>query len=445
MAVVNSRFWIIVSAIAALGAALLYWQWGASHNVLRVAVGPANGEDTRIIYAIAQILKREQSSIRLRVVPTEGSVQSAQALDAGQVDLAVVRSDALTPANAPSIAILHTNAALLMAPLNTGIDEVADLAGKTVGILRGNPNNERLLDVILAQYGVPSSMVARRSLQPSELAQAATQLDAVLVFGAVPGTVIDDAVSVYSQARPGGLSFIGVNEAEALAQRQPAYESIRIVRGTFGGTPPRPAETLTTVGVTFRLVAKASADQADITELTRHIFENRAELAAMVPLAAGIAAPDTAKTARHPVHPGAAAFLDDEELTFMDEYGDWIYFSVMVVGIFGSAFAALSTRFRRQSHEQARRLEQLLGLMRTARRCHDADELDRLEQDADDIFAATLQVAAHEEIDPNRLAAFSLALEQVRHAIGERRRLLGLGQPPEQPQDRPRLRPRALP
>lgn len=445
MAFFNTRFWVFLAVATTLGAGLLYWQWGPAHSQLRVAVGPANGEDTRIIYAIAQILKREQSSIRLRVIPTEGAVQSAQALEAGQVDLAVVRSDALTPANAPSVAILHTNAALLMAPLESGIKEVADLAGKNVGILRGNASNERLLDVILAQYGVPPSMVARRSLQPSELASAAPQLDAVLVFGAVPGTVIDDAVSVYSQARPGGLSFIGVNEAEALAQRMPAYESIRIVRGTFGGTPPRPAENLTTVGVTFRLVAKASVDQADITELTRHIFENRTELAAMVPLAAGIAAPDTAKTARHPVHPGAAAFLDDEELTFMDEYGDWIYVGAMVIGIFGSAFAALSSRFRRQSHEQARRLDQLLGLMRTARGCSDAAELDRLEQDADDIFAATLQIAAHEEIDPNRLAAFSLALEQVRHAIGERRRLLGLPQPVpapfEQPSPSRRIRP----
>ena len=82
-----------------------------------------------------------------------------------------------------------------------------------------------------------------------------------------------------------------------------------------------------------------------------------------------------------------------------------------------------------QSHEQARRLDQLLGLMRSARKCRDVHELDRLEEKADDIFAATLQVATHEEIDPNRLAAFSLALEQVRHAIAERRRLLGL---PEQ-------------
>jgi type II secretory pathway pseudopilin PulG len=142
-------------------------------------------------------------------------------------------------------------------------------------------------------------------------------------------------------------------------------------------------------------------------------------------------APDTAKTARHPVHPGAVAFLDDEELTFMERYGDWIYIGVMVIGVFGSAFAALSSRFRRQSHEQARRLDQLLGLMRAARRCDDLVALEQLEQDADEIFAATLQVATHEEIDPNRLAAFSLALEQVRHAIGERRRLLAGLMPPE--------------
>lgn len=425
MSVLNTRFLAVLGLLAALVAGFSYWELGRSGATLRVAVGPANGEDTRIIYAIAQVLKREQSSVRLRVVTTEGAAQSAQAIEAGQVELAVIRSDAATPANAPTVAILHTNAALLVAPTETGIKSVADLAGKTVGVLRGNATNERLLDVILAQYDVPSALVSRRLLQPADLAEAAHKLDAILVFGAVPGTVIDDAVGTLSQIRPGGLTFIGVSEAEALAQRQSAYEAVRIVRGTFGGTPPRPPENLTTLGVTFRLVANAKVDQTEISELTRQIFENRTELAAMVPLAAGIMAPDTAKAARHPVHPGAAAFLDDEELTFMERYGDWIYFGVMVVGFFGSAFAAISTRFRRQSHEQAQRLDQLLSLMRTARRCADPEELDRLEEKADDIFAATLAVATHEEIDPNRLAAFSLALEQVRHAIAERRRLLG--------------------
>lgn len=429
MSLFNTRLLTAIGFVAALAAAIAYWELGSGTSTLRVAVGPANGEDTRILYAIAQILKREQSSVRLRVIPTEGPAQSAQALEAGQVELAVVRSDAAMPANAPTVAILHTNAALLVAPAESGIAHVSDLAGKTVGVLRGNATNERLLDVILAQYGVPSTLVNRKLLQPADLAEAASGLDAVLVFGAIPGMVIDDAVSALSQSRPGGLVFIGVSEAEALAQRQPAYEAVRIVRGTFGGTPPRPPDNVTTLGVTFRLVAKANVDQTDITELTRQIFENRTELASMVPLAAGIAAPDTAKAARHPVHPGAAAFLDDEELTFMERYGDWIYFGVMVVGFFGSAFAAVSSRFRRQSHEQARRLDQLLGIMRAARRCNDPGELDRLEQDADDIFAATLQIATHEEIDPNRLAAFSLALEQVRHAIGERRRLLAAGEP----------------
>lgn len=426
MSFLNARLFAVLAFALALAAGAAYWGWAGGPATLRIAVGPANGEDTRIVYAIAQILKREQSTVRLRVIPTEGPAQSAQALEAGQVELAVVRSDAAMPSNSPTIAILHTNAALLVAATETGIRSVADLAGKTVGVLRGNATNERLLDVILAQYDVPAALVNRRLLQPGDLNEAASSLDAVLVFGAVPGMVIDDAVGALSQARPGGLTFIGVSEAEALAQRQPAYEAVRIVRGTFGGTPPRPPESLMTLGVTFRLVGKATIDQTEIAELTRQIFENRTELAAMVPLATGIMAPDTAKAARHPVHPGAAAFLDDEELTFMERYGDWIYFGVMVIGFFGSAFAAVASRFRRQSHEQARRLDQLLGLMRSARTCKTAPELDRLEQDADDIFATTLQMATREEIDPNRLAAFSLALEQVRHAIGERRRLLGL-------------------
>ena len=55
--------------------------------------------------------------------------------------------------------------------------------------------------------------------------------------------------------------------------------------------------------------------------------------------------------------------------------------------------------------------------MREARAATSPATLDRLEQEADDVFAETLSVAAHAQVDTNRLAAFSLALEQVRQAM----------------------------
>ena len=57
------------------------------------------------------------------------------------------------------------------------------------------------------------------------------------------------------------------------------------------------------------------------------------------PLAAKIETPDTDKDAVIPVHPGAAAFVDGEEKTFLDRYSDYIWWALMALSAMGSAGA----------------------------------------------------------------------------------------------------------
>ncbi|WP_204281151.1 hypothetical protein, partial [Proteus mirabilis] len=81
---------------------------------LRIAVGPGNSEDFRVVQSIARVFDpqaagRDRSAIRLRVVPTEGSVQSAVSLEAGQADLAVVRGDQKLPKDSQAVATLRKN------------------------------------------------------------------------------------------------------------------------------------------------------------------------------------------------------------------------------------------------------------------------------------------------------------------------------------------------
>src|SRR5262245_41525570 len=93
------RFMTIISLIAAaiavvtaIGAGFYYYNRPVT---LRIAVGPANSDDFRMIQSIGRVFDpqaagRDRSSIKLRLVPTEGSVQSAVAMEAGQADLAVI-------------------------------------------------------------------------------------------------------------------------------------------------------------------------------------------------------------------------------------------------------------------------------------------------------------------------------------------------------------------
>src|SRR5258708_8880775 len=58
------------------------------------------------------------------------------------------------------------------------------------------------------------------------------------------------------------------------------------------------------------------------------------------PIFAQIAAPSTDQDAYLPLHRGAAAFYNSTQQSFMDEYGNWIYLTPMILGGIATAFAA---------------------------------------------------------------------------------------------------------
>ncbi len=411
--------------LAVLGLGLLAYQVMSGPTTLRVAVGPMGSEDTRLMAAAAQYLNRERASVRFRLVLTEGLAGSAEALDEDKADLAVVRTDVAMPLKGQTAAILHRDAAVLIAPERARIAKIADLRGRTVGIVRKLPANARLLETVLAHYDIPRDSVATVMLpSPAEVEEAlrAGRIDAVLAIGTLSGRSVAETVAAVVQAGGGPPVFIPITEAEAIAQRSPLFESFEIVRGAFGGTPPRPAESVATLGVGHRLVAQAKLDDNAVSEVTRLLFAMRPTLSGEVPLANRIEGPNTSKSSSLPVHPGAAAYYDGEVQTFLERYSDWIYLVAMVGGILGSAFAGLlGQASARKRSRTMMLLDELMGIVRHARAAAEVAELDALEVEADQVLASALARAGDGEVGETLMVAFFLGLDQARRAIHERR------------------------
>ena len=68
---------------------------------LRIAVGPANSDDIKVVQALSQAFAQTHGQIRLRPVPTEGAAASAKALADGKADLAIIRGDLAVPEKRP--------------------------------------------------------------------------------------------------------------------------------------------------------------------------------------------------------------------------------------------------------------------------------------------------------------------------------------------------------
>ena len=171
-----------------------------------------------------------------------------------------------------------------------------------------------------------------------------------------------------------------------------------------------------TISFSHHIVARKGLSEATIAAFTRQLFAIRQQLMSEFPLAAKIETPDTDKDAVIPVHPGAAAFVDGEEKTFLDRYSDYIWWSLMALSAMGSAgawFAGYLKKDERKNNTSLR--ERLLDMIPAARRSDSVEELDRMQDEADAILRDTLHLLRsrrHRGRRPDRLQHRARAIPQ---------------------------------
>jgi TRAP-type uncharacterized transport system substrate-binding protein len=423
-------FGTIIGSLAVVAAAASAVYYFERPSVLRVAV-PRDSDDQEIMAAAALALAEGSEGIRFKLIAVENLVESSRVLEEGHADLAIVRSDIAMPPSGQTVLIMRRNAAVVFAPAQSGLHAIDDLRGHRVGILQavpaGKADNQLLLDTALAQYDVPPASVKRVSISIAELARAIEhrEIDAVFAVG-VPGsdglTKAVDAVAVASHGPP---VFLPVEEAKAIAQRSPQFEEVDVMRGAFGGAQPKPAAEFDTLGVSTRLVARNNLGDDTAGAVTRFMLAARLAIAARIPIANRVEAPPADKGAALPVHPGALAFLDDEEESFFDKYSDAFYIGAMCLSVLGTGLAAAAARLARHTTTDADKiLRRLIEITKAARGAEHAGLLDEYEEEADELLASALAPAAVHASSVNRMGALSLALNQLRHAIADRRQTL---------------------
>ncbi|WP_299807141.1 TAXI family TRAP transporter solute-binding subunit [Tardiphaga sp.] len=401
---------------------------------LRIAVGPYNSDDAKVVQALVQAFSRDHTRVRLRPIVTDSASASAKALADGYADLAIIRGDLDVPKNARAVATLRKNVVVLWLPgpvkgkkSGPKITRVAQLAGRTIGVIGKTPANINLLNIVLRQYGVDPEKVTTVQFSTTEVAEAAKdqKVDAFLAAGPVNSKITSDAITASS--RDGAPTFLAIDAAEAIAQNFPMYEASEIPAGVFGGSPARPDDDVKTIGFSHHIVARQSLSDTTVAAFTRQLFAVRQQLITDFPLAAKIETPDTDKDAVVPVHPGAAAYVDGEEKTFLDRYSDYIWWSLMGLSAVGSAgawFASFMKRDERNNNTSQR--DRLLDMLAVARNSNSLEELDGMQAEADDILRATLNCFEYGAIEDGTLTAFNIALEQFHNAVADRKALIGM-------------------
>jgi len=431
----KAMFITLAGILAVVGTLAGVYYFEMRPVILRIAVGPANSDDIKVVQALTQAFTHAHSHVRLRPMQTDGATASAQALADGKTDLAIIRGDLEVPKNAQAVATLRKNVAVLWVPPSAKgkgkkagpkITKIQQLSGHRIGVVGRTEANINLLKVILQQYGVDPTKVEMVQFPANEAAESIRnqKADAYLAAGPINSKITADAIT--ASTREGGTpTFLAIDSAEAIAQNHPMYESSDIPAGAFGGSPGRPDEEVKTISFAHHIVARKGLSDSTVAVFTRQLFAIRQTVMAEFPLAAKIETPDTDKDAVIPVHPGAAAYVDGEEKTFLDRYSDFIWWGLMGLSAMGSAgawFAGYLKKDERSNNSSLR--ARLLDMLGAARRSDSIEELDQMQTEADGILRDTLHCFEQGAIQEGALTAFNIALEQFHNAVADRKALL---------------------
>jgi len=400
--------------------------WLRNSESLVFAAGDANGVEARFADKLATVLNNNPSKLRLKIVTNADSGKALAQFDRRQADLAVLRTDAKVPPRARALAILEHDVLLLLSPPNKKIKSLAELKKKKIAVLADGDHNAALVRKMLE---ISDNSEAASAVQ---LAPPNSPLDKLFAPGGYGAAIAIAHASTlvknksYEQyAKRGGFTLNAIDEAKALARRDPAISEETLATGMLSSAPPIPDDDLTTVGLQWLLVAQSRMSSATAGELARTIYENKAELALPDGFASRIEPADTDKDAFVVAHQGAAEYINDDTKSFMDRYSDLLYLAAAALSIIGSIFAGLYAKVTRIAPEKASELATaILDIGERIEHATSMDALDALQEELEKILRGVVIGLRDGTISSDGLDTFKLGYEFVRDEIGMRRESL---------------------
>ncbi|MBX9930898.1 MAG: hypothetical protein K2Y56_05085 [Methylobacterium sp.] len=390
----------------------------SARYTLTLATGPVGSDGQRVLAAFIRDLSAEHPLVRLVPVPKENLSESAEALKEGRVDLAVVRSDQEAAAIGRTIFVLRQDGVSVLLPPESKIENVSQLADQKLAVAKGS--DPGLLKAFLQFYGLrEANLIEMPATEFGPVLKARRVAAAVLTGPLGPGPIPDAFAGIRKsfKAKP---SYLDIAEADAIVARNPAYKSIEIKQGTYGGTPSEPDEAIHTFAVRTLLVSRASLPDRVAGEITRLMLTTKAKLVATLPAAAQMEAPETERSLLLPVHPGTLAYLNGEQESLLDQTINFYWLAVMVFAVLAPLAAWIASRRRlRRSREEKTKLLRVLQLFRLAK-VGSAAQLATADTELEGISDWLFERLAAGEIERDQFQFFERMIGDLREAIEKR-------------------------
>ena len=408
------------------GIGLVSYRLSQRPTTLTIAVGSYDAEAKQAVSLVAGHLATSDAPIRLKIENSGNVLDAAKAFAAGSADLAVVRADVGDLSQARAVAVMAEGVVMIVAPPGSNITSVAKLRDHSVGVIGGEINHN-VVEALKKEYDLAHANVTFKDVSPLDARRAvqAKEVAAVLVVVPLTDKYLSYVKGLFRESANSAPVIIPIDSAGAITDAKGPYESFDIPKGTLRGAPAVPDDDVTTLRVAYILVANRHLDQQVVAELAKRAMAARRDLGSAEPLLAGIATPTLDADAYITVHPGAAAFYNGTQQSFMDRWGNAIYLTPMTLGALASIFAA-AWRFLgiRNNAVRESALQQLYGLRERIRDLEDEAELRKIEDEIEAMLRGQLaKSAGDEEAGTEALALIALA-QRLDNLIHHRRTVI---------------------
>lgn len=264
---------------------------------------------------------KNNAGIDVVVVSTDGSKANIESIAAGDYQLGTVQSDVMSYAWSGTrsfesgkvdsfrvVAGLYAEAVQLVT-MDPTIQTVADLKGKSVSI--GAPNSGvyfNAIDVLAAAGLTEQDIKAQyQSFADSTDALKDGKIDAAFIVAGAPTAAITELCTTNDAF----LVPIDGDIAAKLMADSPFYTAYTIPAGTYAGQDA----DVQTVTVKATLIVSANADEEQVYNLTKAIFDNAAAIAAENGKGAELSVENATTGMTAPFHPGAAKYFAEQGVT----------------------------------------------------------------------------------------------------------------------------------
>lgn len=410
---------------------------------LTLVAGDKQGESYIISKAIEEVVERK-SNIQIEVVATGGTKENLEKLEKGEADLATAQADVITEEintirsrnpqlSQPELQVAERSVVVLYKDLlqlvvkDPKIQQLVQLKGKKIAlpakggqyesfkqVARHFGLNEKDVKITgLDSNGKPNPAYTDESADKDFLENKADALFRVRALG-------NRSISTLVQKSSGRL--IAIEQAEAMKILYPALESATIPKGAYRGNLPIPEKDIPTVAVSRLLLASDKVDQDIIREITQIIFENRREIANAIspnnpevkPLVSTISQPDTTNSPGFPpLHPGAIAFYEQNQPSFIQEHADYLGLLLTVGLLIFSWLRQIKIWVEsRRKNEADEYIESAIKLMNTT-----LGDISFRQNLLDEAFNAAAKALIHERISQESFRTFNEAYKTTRETL----------------------------